>query len=38
MDKSEDAYRKCLVDNTTDSSRCDTLKGFYEADKAAYER
>lgn len=38
MDKSEDAYRKCLVDNTSDPSKCDTLKRFYEQDKADYEK
>jgi hypothetical protein len=38
MEKSEDAYRKCLLEHTADPASCDALKKFYEQDKAAYEK
>jgi hypothetical protein len=37
MEKSQDAYRTCLGTHTSDAGQCDTLKAFYDADKAAYE-
>ena len=27
-------YRKCLLDNTADATKCDALKALYEEDKA----
>jgi len=38
MEKSEDAYRQCLLRHTADPASCDQLKKFYEQDKAAYEK
>jgi hypothetical protein len=38
MEKTQDAYRKCLVENTANASRCDGLRRFYEEDRADYER
>jgi uncharacterized lipoprotein len=38
MEKSQDAYRQCLLQNTADASRCSELKQFDEQDKAAYEK
>jgi hypothetical protein len=38
MEKSQDAYRQCLLQNTADPRRCDELKKFYEEDKAEFER
>jgi hypothetical protein len=38
MQKSEDAYRQCLVQHTADPTSCNELKKFYEEDKAAYEK
>lgn len=36
MEKSQDAYRNCLVSNVGDEGKCSTLKAIYEDDKAAY--
>ena len=38
MEKSEDAYRQCLLQHTADPASCNELKKFYEQDKAAYEK
>jgi len=38
MEKSQDAYRNCLVSNNGDESKCATLKSIYLEDKAAYEK
>ena len=38
MEKSQDAYRSCLVSNAGDETKCTTLKAIYEEDKAAYEK
>jgi hypothetical protein len=37
MEKSQDAYRQCLLQNAADQRRCDELKKFYEEDKAKFE-
>ncbi len=36
VEKSQDAYRKCLVENTTNPTRCEALRQFYEQDRTAY--
>jgi hypothetical protein len=36
MEKSQDAYRSCLVSNSGDETKCATLKAIYEEDRAAY--
>jgi hypothetical protein len=38
MEKSQDAYRNCLVSNSSDETKCTTLKAIYEEDKAVYEK
>jgi hypothetical protein len=38
MEKSQDAYRNCLVSNNGDESKCPTLKAIYEEDRAKYEK
>ena len=38
MEKSEDAYRQCLLQHTADPASCNELKKFFEQDKAAYEK
>jgi hypothetical protein len=38
MEKSQDAYRNCLVSNSGDETKCATLKAIYEEDKTAYEK
>lgn len=38
MEKSEDAYRQCLLQHTVDPTSCNELKKFYEQDKATYEK
>jgi hypothetical protein len=38
MSASQDAYRKCLGENTRQPSLCDPLKGVYERDKVAFEK
>jgi hypothetical protein len=38
LEKSQDAYRTCLVAHTSDPRQCDTLKTLYESDKASDER
>jgi len=37
MDKSQEAYRKCLVENATSASRCEALRQFYAQDRADYQ-
>ena len=36
VEKSQDAYRKCLVENTANPTRCEALRQFYEQDRTAY--
>jgi hypothetical protein len=38
MNASQDAYRKCLGENTRDPKLCDLLKAVYERDKADFEK
>ena len=38
MERSQDAYRNCVVANPGDSEKCAALKAFYEEDKAAFEK
>jgi hypothetical protein len=38
MNQSQDAYRKCLGDNTGKPALCDPLKAVYERDKADFEK
>jgi hypothetical protein len=38
LEKSQDAYRTCLVAHTSDPRQCDTLKTLYEADEASEKR
>ncbi len=38
MEKSQDAYRKCVAQHTSDPASCDELKKFYEEDKAAFDK
>ena len=38
MNASQDAYRKCLGENTRQPSLCDPLKGVYERDKVTFEK
>ena len=38
MNASQDAYRKCLGENTREPALCDPLKAVYERDKADFEK
>lgn len=38
MNASQDAYRKCLGQNTREPSLCNPLKAVYERDKADFEK
>jgi hypothetical protein len=38
MNASQDAYRKCLGENTRDPKLCDPLKAVWERDKADFEK
>ena len=38
MEKSQDAYRQCLLQHTADPASCNELKKFYEEDKAAFDK
>jgi hypothetical protein len=37
MESSKAAYKACLEQNQTDTSRCDTLKAIYQVDIHSYK-
>lgn len=37
MESSKEAYKSCLQENQTDTSRCDTLKTIYQVDIHSYK-
>ena len=37
MESSKEAYKACLQENQTDTSRCDTLKTIYQVDIHSYK-
>ena len=38
MNKSQDAYRDCIVANPENPDKCTALKNIYEEDKADFEK